>query len=254
MKSCPSALALDNWDLHRQDASVAAHLVECEACRRRMSDRRRDIDHFRDNYLSIVRQRVQDAAVAPQRRSLVINKPLLWLAPLAVAAGFALLAGSFANKPNTSTVGLSKAPEKYVGSKGGASIDIVGKRGQETFTVATESSVLAGDQLRFIPRGIPADYRYFQLGALNGGAFQPLYPASIDEESIPLPEPGRALPGAIVLDKEPGPERIFVLLTKHRVSASWAARAAREAPNGPMQERRFQDTDAIAGWIVLDKR
>ena len=253
MKRCPSALALDNWDLHAVDTSVGSHVLECPACQQRMADRRQHMEEFRSKWLATLGQGLQAAAVSAARPARKINRRVLWLAPLAVAAAMALVARPFGSK-SINPPPRYELPEPYVGSKGGPFIEVVVKRGENTFSLEPGGFVRAGDQLRFVPKGVPPDYSYFQIGALNEEVYEPIYPAAAHEGSLSLPGADSPLPGAIALDEAPGPERIFVLLTKDPVTASWAATASRRVADGPLRAMRIKDTPAIVGWIVLNKR
>jgi hypothetical protein len=79
-----------------------------------------------------------------------------------------------------------------------------------------QGELLPNDSVRFfVGRNDRAD-RYVLVGSVDGsGQLSRFYPAEADGCSLPLPAPGEALPGSIVIDAIAGPERVVVVVSHH---------------------------------------
>jgi hypothetical protein len=124
----------------------------------------------------------------------------IWLGlPVAAAAGLLLLA-----RP--------RVPERpYVGIKGPSGlfppgIEIVVKRGDRVLALEPGARVHAGDALRFVYRGERAQHVAVRIVGRDGRS-TPFHPAA---GTVPLLNPGEAIPGSAVVDDHPGPEEITV--------------------------------------------
>ena len=181
-----SAFALDALALDAlspvEAARVAAHLDACERCR---SDR--DV--------------AAEARARFVRRGLAAPRPrprLAWLAlPVLAAAALA-----FALWP--------RAQESDLGIKGDAAWQVFAHRGERTFEVHDGTMLAPGDRVRFVV--IPGGAHYVTVASIDGaGAASIYYPSQrVDGPRVELPD-------SIVLDRAPGPERMFALLSEEPI-------------------------------------
>ncbi len=114
--------------------------------------------------------------------------------------------------------------------KGAATLQVFAHRGGASFPVGDGTALRAGDRIRF---GVfPGGARFVLVGSVDGRGRASIYQAST---AIAGGEgPTTVLPGAIVLDDAPGPERIFAVFSERRledaeVTAALAAVGAQGA-------------------------
>jgi hypothetical protein len=203
----PSALALHELHLGAGDGEVAAHLGVCPECRQRLDELAADHRRFDEQVLPRT-----VLALRPRRRR------WLWaLAPaVAVAAALWLWA-----RPRG---GEERA-------KGEAVLTVYAARG-ETVTRLEEGGALApGDRIRFVLR--PGGLAYAMIASLDGAGRATVYHPYGGAQSAPVgAEPRVELPGSIVLDRGPGPERIFALLSRRPLATAEVVRALEEIGRG----------------------
>jgi hypothetical protein len=199
--TCPSEFALDEVLSHGASPVVTTHVNECQDCQQRVAGRRADAQQFAAFAPEIWRK--LDIVRTPRWRRWL---PALLVAPAALAAAFALLL--LARAPGRNHL---QAPD--VGPKGGFGLAVAAQRGSELFMADAAHPVRAGDELRFIPSGA-AKGQFIAIVSVDGHRELTLfYPARPDGNSLPLPPAGQALPGGIILDDAPGPERLFVVVS-----------------------------------------
>ncbi len=95
------------------------------------------------------------------------------------------------------------------------------------FAPRSGEALAPGDLVRFVvePRG----HRYLLVASIDGAGKVSVYHPFQGTVSAPLGADARVeLPGSIVLDRAPGPERIFALLSEVALSAT----AVRESLKG----------------------
>jgi hypothetical protein len=143
------------------------------------------------------------------------QRRLPWVLAIAVpAAAIALLVPRLALRP-------SAGPDLQV--KGGAvqpALELFARRGGEPFAVAG-TALRAGDEVRFVVHAPPGLRQVMIVSVEAGGDANLYYPFGAHESAALPGEAGRAeLPGAIVLDASPGPERVFALFS--RAPLAWA--------------------------------
>jgi hypothetical protein len=196
-----SALQLDGLALGALDDVGARraedHLAACVTCRQQADVLRASRDHFSASVLPRTLPALR-ARAAPwwSRRMTWIAAPVL-----AAAVALVMLRGG--------------APVDDLGSddlrvKGDASLQIVARRGDRVGLVAAGDTLAAGDAIRFVVTTPRAGY--LLIASIDGrGATSIYYPAA-GVASAPVPAAARLeLPGSIVLDDAPGPERMVAL-------------------------------------------
>lgn len=204
----PSALALHELHLGAGDREVAAHVGVCPECRQQLDELAADHRRFDEQVL---------ARTVP---ALGRRRPRRWLwalAPaVAVAAGLWLWA-----RPRG---GEERA-------KGEAVLTVYAARG-ETVTRLEDGGALApGDRIRFVIR--PGGLGYAMIASLDGAGRATVYHPYGGAQSAPVAaDPRVELAGSIVLDRAPGPERIFALLSRRPLAAAEVVRALEEIGRG----------------------
>jgi hypothetical protein len=207
-----------------QRARIDAHADACASCAARRAEHIERAVRFG----TVVFPRTASAlgarrpAAAPGR---------LWLLGLAVPAlGLLLVAG----------VGRLRdrgGPE--LGVKGGPLLHVFARRGDRAageggpvVRVTDGAQLAAGDALRFVldPTGLP----YVLIASVDGAGQVSIYFPFHGEASAPVD--GRtsiSVPGSIVLDEAPGPERLYVIYSERPIEARAVRHAlARTAAGG----------------------
>jgi len=202
-------------------ARIETHGARCPDCAARRAEHARHVLHFR----TVVFSRTAGKLASRWR----LSPRWLWSLGLALplAAGMLLLARGH-------QVGLHPfgqlATPATVGIKGTPVLQVFARR-HEHGTVAAEVTkvkdgdrLAAGDALRFVlsATGLP----YVLIASVDGAAQTSVYYPFQGEASAEVNNRDPApVPGSIVLDQAPGPERIFVIHSERPISAS-TARAA----------------------------
>lgn len=179
----PSDLKLERHLLDPERSPVVAHLGECERCRERVSEMRRQGDDFR----RFVYPATLDAVLQPRFRPL----RALWL--LAPAAGLAAVL----------VIARPGPTSDYVGTKGGPlSLTAYAALPSGARPVNDGEQVPASASLRFRVRADRACT--LTLFSVDGdGQVSKLYSREVQGEVT--------LPGGVQLDGKPGPERFFAV-------------------------------------------
>jgi hypothetical protein len=191
-----------------EQAWAEAHSQACERCATLAGD----LERFRQEFAAGRLARPPRTAPAapprwPARRWAVVAV----LGPLAAAAGFALIARS----PRKLA---APDQEPTVLEKGGPSLGIVVRRGERIFPARSGAPVRPRDQIRFVLRGVKQ--RYLLIASVDGSGRANVYVPYSGKESAPVTPADRLeIEGSIVLDEQPGPERIFALLSRTPLTA-----------------------------------
>ena len=137
------------------------------------------------------------------------------------------------------------------GSKGTPTLQVFARRHAlgaavtEVTKVKDGDRLAAGDALRFVlsPTGLP----YVLIASVDGAAQTSVYYPFQGEASVEVDSRGPVpVPGSIVLDQAPGPERIFVIHSERPISASMARAAlARLGAGGA-------DAIRAAQWLPIE--
>jgi hypothetical protein len=134
------------------------------------------------------------------------------------------------------------------------SFQVFARRADAVFAVHDGTELAAGDQIRFVVgSGGP---EYLLVASVDGsGKPTVYYPYGGDHSGAVTNEPSE-LPGSIVLDAAPGPERVFALITKEPLDAAQVTRAlAALGARGPGAIRTTAaiDIPATQASIVFEK-
>jgi hypothetical protein len=103
---------------------------------------------------------------------------------------------------------------------GGASAAIFGQRDGGVFAVHEGERLRAGDAIRFVVA--PGGLGYVIVGSADGAGHGTVYYPSdgATASAAVAPDAKSELPGAVVLDDAPGPERVFVLFSRTPLDAA----------------------------------
>jgi hypothetical protein len=186
-------------------ADRASHLASCARCQAALSE-------IREGRESFARERL--ARTLPQVRARVRRRwnPISILVP-ALSLGLLLaIALPRLHAP-------SARPLADLGIKSGAAMRVVARRGDQTFAVEAGARLREGDLVRFEIEG--AGWPFLLVASIDGeGKAVVLYPYQGDG-SMPFDSAYRMiLPGSIVLDAAPGPERVFALLSREPLKSA----------------------------------
>jgi hypothetical protein len=213
------ALDLDRLLLDETEAGerarIEAHADACPGCGARRAEHVERAARFRN----VVFPRTAPALgarrpAAPPRR--------LWLLGLAVPVmGLVVVAGV----GRLSHRGRPPAPGPEIGVKGGPILHVFARRADQTpggvgpvVRVADGARLAAGDALRFVldPTGLP----YVLIASVDGaGQVNIYYPFHGEASAAVDGRTSVSVPGSIVLDEAPGPERLFVIYSERPIEA-----------------------------------
>ena len=236
MGAHPSAMDFDRAEMGRlsedRRRELAAHVLGCARCAETQETLRRTAARFRAEIAPRALPRVLAAAdgrLARVRRWWVtVNAAMRWaVVATPVAAGLLLAVGigtlgREAQRPAAHSVLSDEEPA--VSPKGRPALQVFVRRGDRVFAPRSGDALVPGDALRFVvePRG----HRYLLVVSMDGAGKLSVYHPFEGTASAPLGnDPRVELPGSVVLDRAPGPERIFAVFSDEALSAA-AVRAA----------------------------
>jgi len=213
-----SAFALDALALGALDPEARAHaLAHLDGCARCRADRDA-ADELRARFV---------AQVMPRTRPATRRRRWALLALPALAAAVALL-----------VVWRDRGEPPELAIKGGATWQVFAHRADATFAVHDGTRLAAGDRIRFVIS--PAGARYVLVASIDGAGHATIYYPYAGPSSEPIAGPRAELPGSIVLDTAPGPERVFALLSDQPIAADPVIALLRTiGAAGPDAIRRF---------------
>ena len=211
---CPSDLALEEVLLSPGESEHRAHVDGCAACQARLAEMRRQGDDFLRTVFPATVEAVEEAAAGGRRRR--------WIGWLAAVPALAAAAGLlFLVRP-------AGPPDGYEGTKGGGGVGLA-VYVQRTSGVALAKDgerVPAAAALRFQVRPSHA-CRLWIVSLDASGQVSRLVPAAGDG-GLAL-ERATELPGGVVLDGQPGPERILAFCAPQAVPWTRVEGAVRKA-------------------------
>jgi Putative zinc-finger len=224
----PTSFELDAVALGIADADerarVERHLAECDACRSISERAARDRAHFTDQVfdrtLPALQRRVAAATVWPIGRA----RGLFYVLP--AAAGIALV--SFLALRGGDDRNLHPA----IAIKGDPSFQPYVQRAGRVVPVTSGANIVGpGDGIRFVVR--PSGFSHLLVVSVDGAGHANVYFPYGEPRSGSIQEDGEiTLPGSIVFDRTPGPERIFALFSKSPLEAETALAALRRVGAG----------------------
>jgi len=108
--------------------------------------------------------------------------------------------------------------------KGVLAFQMFASRRYEVFAVHDATKLAAGDKIRFVV-GAGAARPYLLVASVDGAGNATIYYPYGAARSGPAPAAPSELPGSIVLDAAPGPERVFALASAQPLDAMQVTRA-----------------------------
>lgn len=194
-----SAIQIDKLALgaltHEDEAAARVHLASCARCRRDHDAAASLRAHFT----------VRVFARTVPRRHLV----RWWFAVPALTVAAAIAVMLRPHPPEVPALAI----------KGEAAWQVFANRDDQTFPVHDGTLLAAGDRVRFVVT--PEGARFLLVVSVDGaGQVSTYYPYG-GERSGALESAARVeLPGSIVLDAAPGPERVFALFSDEPIEAA----------------------------------
>jgi hypothetical protein len=197
-----SALDLDVLEISGGGPAEEDHLARCEACRAKRDLRREQAEAFYRQRLP--RLLVRQAQNRPARRWALVA----WLAAGAsLAMVLALLWPRTSGRPD-------RAAGDDLGIKGWEPpLRAIVRRGSEIFEIQDGDRLAPGDALRFVVAAPP--HRHLLVASVDGaGAVSVYFPyRGTGSAALDGPGPVEVPSGSIVLDRAPGPERVFAIFS-----------------------------------------
>jgi len=197
---------------------VEAHLATCMTCTAlaaSVADAHQEFRAFAARSTSAL----HDRQLRHRRRQV-----FRWLTAGLLAPSFAaLLAVAAVNH-------VRSAAERDVGDgigiKGGPALGVAARRGQRIFRVGPAEPVRAGDELRFMLDNV--SHPFVLIASIDGGGHANVYAPYEGKTSLAI-QPGEhvEVPGSIILDDSPGPERVFALFSRSALDADVVRAALR---------------------------
>jgi hypothetical protein len=238
----PSSFALDALALgglgENEAAQLKAHLEGCTECMARWQEDRELDERFRAH----VRPRFVAAQEAPRGRVLRWS---LFVGP-ALAACLLVIAKL---PPKTTD------PEPPAVRAKGEALQLFGRRAGRVFAVRAKDPLKPGDEVRFVVQ--PAGQPYVLIASIDGaGKANVYYPFGGSTSAQVAAAPQVELPGSIVLDATPGPERVVALFSRRPLAVKDVTAALEVLGRGGPQAIRsaeFHAGEEAQGSIVIEK-
>jgi hypothetical protein len=212
---CPSDLALEQLLLSPDTSTHHAHVERCPSCQARLAEMRKQGEDFMRYVFPATVGAVEEAAArgGPRRR---------WMAWLVAAPAVAAAVAVFL------LVRPAAPPDDYVGVKGagGLGLSVFLRSGSGAQLAVDGQKVPAAAALRFKVRP-SAPCRLWIVSIDATGHVSRLFPADGDG-GMEL-DRTTELPGGVVLDGQPGPERILAVCVPGPVPYAKVEGAVRSA-------------------------
>ncbi|MDB4959920.1 MAG: hypothetical protein JWO36_7489 [Myxococcales bacterium] len=146
------------------------------------------------------------------------------------------------------------APVDDIAIKGGPTFRIFAKRGDSVFAVHDATQLAPGDQIRFVAGSHGS--AYLLVASIDGAATATIYYPFSGERSGAVSREPSELPDSIVLDRAPGPERVFALFSNEPIDAEAVKRVLREIGArgaAAIRQARSLDVPAVQASVVFEK-
>jgi hypothetical protein len=225
---------------------VDAHSARCASCAARRAEHARQVLHFRNVVFP------RSAARLPSRARPALRWRWSYGLALPLAASVLLLARGSQTTPPAAPE--AKPQDGILGIKGAPLLQVFarhkgpGAAGAEVTKVADGERLAPGDALRFVlsATGLP----YVMVTSIDGAGHSSIYYPYQGESSAEVVGQGTvSVPGSIVLDQAPGPERLFVIYSKQPLPAAAAREALAALAAGGASAIRAAQRLAIADTI-----
>lgn len=205
--------ALAAGHLSAADAAAArAHVDGCARCRADLEAAQAACATFTRDVLPRTLGNLAPRASRPWWR---IALPLL-VPALAAAALLVWFTSRTPTKPG-------EDPGDDIRIKGATTFHVYAKRGERVFEVRDGSRLAPGDAVRFVASSRTA--RYLLVASVDGAGKASVYFPFGGSRSGEVGSTRAELPGSIVLDRAPGPERIFAVFSSEPIEADVVTRA-----------------------------
>lgn len=220
-------------------AEAAAHLASCERCRADQAQAEEARARFTRDVMPRTLPAIKGRLSPPRRR-------LWWALAPALAAACALV---FVLRP--------RPPEEpEYSEKGAPSLSVFAKHAGQVQPVGDGAQLHPGDAVRFVlhPSGLP----YVIVASVDGKGDATVYHPFGGDRSAEVPPSGRVeLPGSVVLDETPGPERVFALFSRAPLPAAGITAALRalgaRGPDAIRAERKLGVAADAQATLLFEK-
>ncbi len=196
-------------------ARIETHSVSCTACAARRAEHGEHVRNFRS---TVFPRTVESLAL---RRRPVVRWPWMFGLALPLAACLLMLVRSHPSGKNSVPAFDPPRDPGPIGIKGSPVVRVFARRNRpnaDVIKVNDGDRLADGDALRFVlpPTGLP----YVLIASVDGAGQASVYYPFHGEASVEVdPKVTVSVPGSIVLDKAPGPERIFVIYSEKPIQA-----------------------------------
>ena len=212
-----SAIELDLLEAGALDAErgrrVNEHVEACETCRERQAELRAARNEFTTEVFPktapLLRRRSSSAPAPLYQRASV------WVPILASAALLVLVFGVLRREREPS----DEAP--MIQAKGGPGLSLVVRRnGRLLGPNDAPAALRPGDELRFVVLSTNPRAHRLLIASIDGSGRASVYFPFQGERSGAVERMGAwKVPGSVILDATPGPERIFALFSENPIDA-----------------------------------
>ena len=228
-------------------AEARGHLAGCRICQARLASRREQDEAFDRQRLPRLLARLSERT-APRRR-------YAWAA-LALGASVAtVLVLASIRRPS---LPVSDGPAEDLGIKGWQpALRVVVRRGGEVFEAHDGDHLAAGDALRFVVARPPGEH--LLVVSVDGAGQVNVYFPYRGEGSAPVgvSRPLELPAGSIVLDRAPGPERVFAVFSAQPLAAEPVRRLleglGRRGPDAIRRETRLELPGTLQMSLFFEK-
>jgi len=219
---------------------VDEHLRDCAAC----AEMAAAFEQHRQTFAAAGAARADAGARAQRDVGRARRRRFFWMAATLLFPAAAALVVLAAPRRGARDAGL----EPEIAAKGGSGPGLVvaARRGSRVFVVGPGEPLHPGDQIRFVLERVRQ--RYVLIASVDGAGRASIYVPYEGSASLQVGTGDRIeIPGSIVIDDAPGPERLFALVSAGPIdAASVRAALARIGARGPSAIRGTQRLDVGA--------